>query len=121
MEEEIITHIGVEPHEINSREPGKYFFLKVSGNSMIGANVEDGDAVLIRRMSNPRGDIKDGDVVACLVHGDRATLKTLYRESDGIRLHPENPEYEDLFVPFEDFFVGEARIIGKMIDVWSMD
>ncbi len=121
MEEEIITHIGVEPHEINSREPGKYFFLKVSGNSMIGANVEDGDAVLIRRMSNPRGDIKDGDVVACLVHGDRATLKTLYRESDGIRLHPENPEYEDIFVPFEDFFVGEARIIGKMIDVWSMD
>ena len=121
MEEEIITRIGVEPHEINSREPGKYFFLKVSGNSMIGADVEDGDAVLIRKMSNPRGDLKNGDIIACLIHGDRATLKTFYKEPDGIRLHPENPEYEDIFVPNEEFFVGEARIIGKMVGVWSMN
>ena len=68
-------------------------------------------------MSNPRADIKDGDVIACLIHGDRATLKTYYRENDGIRLHPENPAYDDIFVPMEEFMIGEARIIGKMTDI----
>ena len=88
---------------------------------MIGVDVYDGNVVLIRRMSNPRGDLRNGDVVACMVHGDRATLKTYYREADGIRLHPENPDYEDIFVPFEDFMIGDAWIIGKMVGVWILD
>ena len=121
MEEDIITYIAVSPGELHPNTPGKYFFLKVSGDSMIGADIEDGDAVLIRRMSNPRGDLKDGDIVACMVHGDRATLKTFYRRPNGILLHPENPAYDDIFVPFEEFFIGEARIIGKKVGVWSMD
>ena len=120
MEEEIITQIGVESSTINSRAPGKHFFLKVSGNSMIGVDINDGDAVLIRRMSNPREDIKDGDIVACMIHGDRATLKTYYRRKDGVMLHPENPEYEDVFIPYEEFMIGEARIIGKMTAVYKM-
>ena len=120
MEEDVITHIGVEPSILHPNTPGKYFFLKVSGSSMIGANINDGNAVLIRRMSNPSGDLKNGDVVACMIHGDRATLKSYYKEADGIRLHPENPEYEDIFVPYEDFMIGEARIIGKMIGIWVM-
>ncbi len=113
-DEEIIDEIGVDPSELHPNTPNKYFFLQVSGDSMTGVGIDDGDAVLIRRMSNPRADIKDGDVIACLIHGDRATLKTYYRESDGIRLHPENPAYDDIFVPFDEFMIGEARIIGKM-------
>ena len=119
-EDEIITTIGIEPDELHPNTPGKYFFLKVSGDSMIGAGVEDGNAVLIRRMSNPRGDLKDGDVIACRVGGENATLKTYFREADGVRLHPENPAYDDIFVPFEDFMVGEASIIGKMVSIWEM-
>ena len=88
---------------------------------MIGANIIDGDAVLIRKMSNPRADLKEGDIIACMVHGERATLKTYYKRPDGVLLHPENPEYEDIFIPFEDFLIGEAKIIGKMVDIWSMD
>lgn len=121
MEEEIITQIGVEPYNLHPNTPGKYFFLKVSGDSMIGADILDGNAVLIRRMSNPRGDLKNGDIIACMIHGDRATLKTYFKESDGIRLHPENPDYEDIFVPIEDFMIGDARIIGKMVGVWEID
>ena len=121
MEEEIITQIGVEPYNLHPNTPGKYFFLKVSGDSMIGADILDGNAVLIRRMSNPRGDLKNGDIIACMIHGDRATLKTYFKESDGIRLHPENPDYEDIFVPMEDFMIGDARIIGKMVGVWEID
>ena len=69
MEEDILQYIGVEPYELRPNTPGKYFFLKVSGDSMIGVDVYDGNAVLIRRMSNPRGDLRNGDVVACMVHG----------------------------------------------------
>lgn len=113
-DEDIINSIPVKPSELHPNIPGKYFFLQVSGDSMSGAGIDDGDAVLIRRMSNPKADIKDGDVIACLIHGDRATLKTYYSELDGIRLHPENPAYDDIFVPMEEFMIGEARIIGKM-------
>ncbi len=120
MDEEIITHIGVEPSELNSKTPGKYFFLKVSGDSMIGADINDGDAVLIRKMSNPKWDIKNGDVVACMIHGDRATLKSYFRTESGVLLHPENPEYDDIFIPYEEFMSGEARIIGKMTAVYEM-
>ncbi len=120
MDEEIITHIGVEPSELNSKTPGKYFFLKVSGDSMIGADINDGDAVLIRKMSNPKWDIKNGDVVACMIHGDRATLKTYFRTESGVLLRPENPEYDDIFIPYEEFMSGEARIIGKMTAVYEM-
>ncbi len=121
MEEDIIKELGVNPSELHPNTPGKYFFLKVSGDSMIGKDIYDGNAVLIRRMSNPSGDLKNGDVVACMLHGENATLKTYYKEATGIRLHPENPEYEDYFIPFEEFMVGGARIIGKMISVREMD
>jgi len=117
MEEDVIAQLGVAPSELHPKEPGKYFFLRVSGDSMIGADIYDGNAVLIRKMSNPKGDLKDGDIVACMLHGDRATLKTFYKKRDGILLHPENPEYEDIFIPYEEFIIGDARIIGKMISV----
>ena len=120
MEEDILATIGVSPSELHPKEPGKYFFLRVSGDSMIGADIYDGNAVLIRRMSNPRADLKNGDVVACMLHGENATLKTYYRKPDGILLHPENPEYEDIFIPHEEFMIGEARIIGKMVSVREM-
>ena len=121
MEEEILDRIGVDPSLLHPNTPGKHFFLKVSGDSMNGANIYDGDAVLIRRMSNPRGDLKDGDIIACMLHGEKATLKTYRKRPDGVLLHPENPEYEDIFIPLEEFLIGEARIIGKLISVRAMD
>ena len=116
-DEDVIDMIGVDPSILHPNTPGKYFFLQVSGDSMTGAGIDDGDAVLIRKMSNPGADIKDGDVIACLLHGDRATLKTYYRQTDGIRLHPENPAYDDIFVSMDEFMIGEARIIGKQVGI----
>ena len=114
MEEEIETWISTSRRLINSKISGKYFYLRVSGNSMIGRDIFDGDKVLIRRMSNPRADVHDGDIVACMIGGNRATLKTLYYESDGILLQPENPEYESFHITWEDFAMGDAKIIGVM-------
>lgn len=114
-EDEILGKIGVESNSLHPYSQEDYFFLRVSGNSMIGANIEDGDSVLIRRMTDPKEEIQDGDIVACQIHGDRATLKRYYSDPSGVRLHPENNEYEDIFIPFKEFVIGEARVIGKCV------
>ena len=120
-EDDILGEIGVEPSRLHPKTPGKHFFLRVSGDSMIGAGIYDGDNVLIRRMSNPRADVRNGDVVACQIHGENATLKTFYREHDHVRLKPENEEYEEYIIPNIDFETGEARIIGKCMGIWPGD
>ena len=74
---------------------GTFFLLRASGDSMIGADIEDGDLVVIRQQSTA----EDGDVVVALME-DEATLKTFFRDRQNrcIRLHPENPEYQDIVV-----------------------
>lgn len=114
-EDEVEEWIPTDKNTLHPPEPGKYFYLRVNGDSMIGAGINDGDVILIRRMSNPRDDVHNRDIVACGIHGDRATLKTFYKQTSGVILQPQNPAYEPIFVPWEDFDTGEARIIGKMI------
>ena len=96
-------------------EPGKYFWLRVSGDSMVDAEIYDGDYALIRRMSNPKADIHSGDIVAFQIHQGEATLKRYFDKGDYIVLHPENDAYPDIEVPFRDLYTGDAAIIGKMI------
>ncbi len=88
---------------------GEHFALRVSGDSMVGAGILDGDIVVVRRQDD--GD--DGDVVAALVPGpaeDEATVKRLRRERGRVVLVPENPAYE----PLE---MAEGRILGKVVAV----
>ena len=42
-------------------------------------------------------------------------MKTYYPGKDEILLHPENPAFEDIHVSYQDLYLGEAQIIGKMI------
>ncbi len=72
---------------------GSFYLLRAKGDSMIGADINDGDLVLIRQQNTAR----DGDIVVALME-DEATLKTLFwdRQHKCIRLHPENPKYRDI-------------------------
>jgi repressor LexA len=64
------------------------FALKVQGESMIDAMVNDGDIVIIRRTEQA----KNGEMVAIWLPGkDETTLKYFYKEKDGYRLQPANP------------------------------
>ena len=86
----------------------KKFILKVKGNSMIKANINDGDLVVIEQTQAPM----NGDIVAVNIEG-RATLKTLSLTKTTITLLPENDEYEPIVVtPDEEFY-----ILGKAIGV----
>ena len=88
---------------------GGAFFLRVRGDSMIGAAILDGDMALIK----PQADADNGDIVVVLV-GDEATLKRFYRENGRIRLQPENPEMQPIFVGPDD---NDFSIIGKMVSL----
>jgi repressor LexA len=64
------------------------FALKVQGNSMIDAMVNDGDIVIMKKTEQAR----NGEMVAIwLPAKDETTLKYFYKEKDGYRLQPANP------------------------------
>lgn len=107
-EENIIDYI---PTEINN--PEEYFYLRVKGDSMINADISDGSDVMIQKQSCA----ENGDIVACLVNGDSATLKRFKQVGDTIFLLPENPVYEPIIVKCSDFDSGYARILGVAIEV----
>jgi len=85
----------------------EYYILRASGESMIGAGISDGDLVLVRR----RNYANEGDIVVALA-GDEATLKRYYPEPERrrVRLHPENPDMEDIYLP-------ECEIQGVAVKV----
>lgn len=80
-----------------------YFALHVRGTSMIGAGIMDGDIAIVRR--TPVAD--NGDIVVAMID-DEATVKRFYRESDHVRLQPENPA-------FEPILTTEVVILGKVV------
>ncbi len=70
------------------------FVLRVRGDSMIEDNICDGDYVVCEH----RNTARDGEIVVALLEDGEATLKRIYRESNGVRLQPANPAYEPIFV-----------------------
>jgi repressor LexA len=86
-----------------------HFALRVSGESMIGAGILDGDVVVVKRQEGA----DQGDIVAVLLAGpaeEEATVKRFRRENGRVMLVPENPTME----PFE---LSEGQILGKVVAV----
>jgi repressor LexA len=67
------------------------FVLRVNGDSMQDAGILDGDHVVVRRQDSA----VDGEIVVALV-GEEATVKRFFRESDHIRLQPENSSMDPI-------------------------
>jgi repressor LexA len=82
---------------------GNLFAVKVTGDSMVGADIFDGDCVVVRQQN----DAVNGDIVAARF-GDRATVKTFRRIEGHVWLMPENPSYEPM--PGD-----RCRIMGKVV------
>lgn len=102
---------GYEPVTVS--DPENCYYLRVDGDSMIGAGIQSGDLVLIRQQ--PTAD--NGQIVACKVNGDEATLKRFHQQGATVLLMPENPNYEPIVVPAKDFDTGYAQIFGVAIEV----
>ncbi len=82
------------------------FLLRVKGESMIGAGIFDGDLVLVEQQQTA----EDGDMVVALLD-DSATVKTFYKETDRVRLQPENDTMDPIYA-------AEVTILGKVIGVF---
>lgn len=87
---------------------GCCFALRVAGDSMSGANIRDGDLVIVRQQPVA----ENGDIVAALL-GDEATVKRLFIQDDKIELRPENPKHRPIPVGPDE----AINIIGKVIAV----
>ncbi|MBR1820077.1 MAG: helix-turn-helix domain-containing protein [Clostridia bacterium] len=88
------------------------FALRVQGDSMIGARIQDGDIVFIRRQD----DVDDGQIAAVIVE-DEATLKRVYHIKNGLQLLSENPKYPPMVFTLEDY--ASIRILGRAVGFTS--
>ena len=87
---------------------GRCFALRVSGDSMVGAGMADGDLVICRQQPVA----ESGDIVVAILD-DEATVKRLVIRGDQIELRPENKRFKPIPVgPETDF-----RILGKVLAV----
>lgn len=85
---------------------GRYFYLIVKGDSMIGARIADGDLVLVREQPT----LESGQIGVFLVGDDEATVKRFHREGNTVVLTSENPAYAPIVKPAK-----EVRIIGEVV------
>ena len=100
---------GYAPADVS--HPEEYFYLRVGGDSMIGAGIRPGDLVLMHHQDSA----ENGQIVACVVDGEAATLKRFRQQGEIIMLQPENPDYEPRFLSVQDFELGSACIVGVAV------
>lgn len=88
------------PREFVGRgDASELFMLKVKGDSMVDAAICDGDYVVVRRAQTA----ENGDIVAALLDGEEATVKTFKRRDGHVWLMPHNPNYAP--IPGDDALI----------------
>lgn len=104
------TLLGMEFADVD--DPEDYFYLEVCGDSMKDCGIVDGTYVLFRKQQYA----ENGDIVACLVDGDSATVKRFEKRNRRIVLSPENDDYDPIILTPEDFETGRSRILGVAVE-----
>nr|MBU2747471.1 translesion error-prone DNA polymerase V autoproteolytic subunit [Acidithiobacillus montserratensis] len=92
---------GIDLHTYCVPHPENSFLLRVSGSSMQGAGIQDGDLLVVDRSIRAT----DGRIVIAALDGE-VTVKRLRRKGQRVMLVPENPEYPTIAVrPDQSFTV----------------
>ena len=104
MDDEFKGHLEVPYGMIGD---GEYFALRAKGDSMIGAEIYDGDLVIVKRQSFA----EDAQIVVAFVDGE-TTLKRIYKNDklQLIELRSENKVYETIYA-------SECTIIGVAVKI----
>lgn len=105
----ILAQENIEGYEYIPESMKVDFCLRVKGDSMINARIIDGDIVFLRQQS----DVDHGEIAAVLVDGENATLKRVYKGTNTVTLHAENPNYPDQVFTKRD--MRQVTIIGKAV------
>lgn len=97
---------------LDTNLPVADFVLKAKGDSMVEANIFDGDLVFFKKQS----DVDNGSIAAVLIE-DEATLKKIYKSDNTLILQPCNSHYDPIIISEKDH--KSVRILGQMIGVYS--
>lgn len=101
--------IEVSPLLLGGADPGEVFALRVKGESMIDAMIQDGDIVLFRKQETA----SDGDMVAVwLDERGETTLKYFFHEGERIRLQPAHPTMSPIYVN-----AAHCHVQGRVMSV----
>ena len=95
--------LSMDTRAVGLASTARAFALKVRGDSMTGAQINDGDLVVLEQR-----DPKNNDIVAALIDGE-TTLKRLVVEKGNAFLKAENPKYPDL-IPLTELSVQGVMV-----------
>ena len=107
LQEAVEADLGTITLETLFPNLDRIFAIRVSGQSMIGADIHDGDYVLLID-----DDIPNGGIGAILYNGE-TSLKRVYYDGGGLRLEPANEEYEAIHIKPDVF--EEVRVLGRYV------
>ena len=88
------------------------FYARVSGDSMVGAGLDDGDLLVIDRSLSP----ENGKIAVCLVDGE-FTVKRIKKEKNKLYLIPENKKYKPIELKEENELIiwGVVEYVIKKV------
>jgi repressor LexA len=98
---------SIKLHRSFIRNGGKYFALRVKGDSMEDAGIMNGDTAVIEQSDTAR----NGEIAVVMLDDDAVTLKTFYRENNRIRLQPENSKYSPIFCS------RDVKVLGRLAHI----
>ena len=88
--EAIQNEVSRIPLPVNLEKNGEYFGLKVQGDSMIEAGINEGDTVVIKKTDTA----DNGKIVVALIDNHEAMLKRIRRKGKTVALESANRNYE---------------------------
>jgi phage repressor protein C with HTH and peptisase S24 domain len=89
--------------------PRKPYFVRVEGESMIGANIADGCLILV----NPNLEVRSGDI-AYVKWNDRCSVKGILFYKDGrVELRPANNNFKSIWIAKDE--IEYLEILGKVV------
>ncbi len=98
--------IGWEDIPADEVKDGEYFFLQVTGDSMVDARIFPGSRVLIRRQDY----VENGQIAVVLVNSNEATLKRVKWVDGKVILYAANKDYEP-----QIYDAAEVKILGRAV------
>lgn len=107
-EENFEGYVGIDPAHMDGE-----FALICKGDSMVDAEIHDGDIVLMKKVS----DVEDGQIAAVLIE-DETTLKKVYKKENLLVLQPCNRNYSPIIYSYEEVENNGIQIIGECVGVY---
>lgn len=103
------NYLGYEMVTREEDRDGDYF-LKVEGDSMIGAKIHDGDLVYVKKTTT----VNNNEIAVVLV-GDEVTIKKVIQKGEILILEAANPAYENKYFTKSEINKLPVSIIGRVI------